>query len=159
MQISVENSALYGWFERPAALIALTARMLIGFGLGIALILQVYMYLLTDFRCEAEGTSLGNSIRCMPAFDMVAIALALVAGIGFAAALFAKQARGDLIDTVFMALCAAILRFLSGLEIATAGWQTALMVLALFVALIALNVFRNSRLPALSGGDVQKPPT
>ncbi|MEM1130099.1 MAG: hypothetical protein AAGH83_06190 [Pseudomonadota bacterium] len=146
MQIRVQDSALYGWFERPAALIALVARMLVGAGLAIALFLQVYMYLLTDWRCAADGTSLGNAIRCIPTLDMIAIALALVAGIGFAAALFAR-ARGDLLDTVLMALTAAILKFLSDLDVLAAGWQTALMVLALFAALVGLCVLRSVLLP------------
>jgi len=133
MQINVQNAALYSWFERPMALIALVARMLLGAGLGIALILKVYMMVLTDWRCAPDVISLGNTIRCTPVIELVSGTLFLVVGFGFAAALFARR-TGDLRELLVMSLVAVILRYISAVEYEGAGWQTALVVMALFAA-------------------------
>ena len=140
MHLRIQDSELFDWMERPTAVIALVARMLVGLGLAIAIVSKVYMQLLTDLRCDPATVSLGNSIRCVPTFDFVAIAIGFVAAVGFTAALFSR-ARVNLFETVMMALVAAILKSLSALAVAVPDWQAALVMFVLFAALILARRF------------------
>ncbi len=140
MHLRIQDSELFDWMERPAAVVALVARMLVGLGLAVAIISKVYMQLLTDLRCEPDAVSLGNSIRCVPTFDFVAIAMGFVAAIGFTAALFSRN-RVNLFETVIMALATAILNSLSSLADAAPDWQVALVLLVLFAALLLARHF------------------
>ncbi|MEM9640826.1 MAG: hypothetical protein AAGA19_04945 [Pseudomonadota bacterium] len=141
MQLRAGDITLFDGFERSVLVIALVARMLVGLGLAIALFLQVYMLVLTDYRCAAEGTSLGNLIRCTDPMAMIAAAITLLAGIGLTATIISPR-RLELIETLMMLLCAVVINFLAGLTIATASWQIALVIFSLFAALGSLLLVR-----------------
>lgn len=141
MHIRSDGIAIFQGLERPVRVIALVARMLTGLGLAIALFLQTYMYILTDLRCDPEAASLGNVIRCTEPLDMVVAALFLVIGIGVAAALFLPQ-RLDLPETVLMVLCVVAIRFVASLDLASATWEIALTLVALFSAIAGLWLLR-----------------
>lgn len=154
MQLRAGDITLFDGFERSVLVIALVARMLVGLGLAIALFLQVYMMILTDHRCEPDGTSLGNLIRCADPMEMIAAAITLIAGIGLAATIFSPR-RLHLIETLTMLLCAVVINFLAGLTIASASWQIALVIVSLFAALGSLMLVRfylpTGRQPASDG--------
>lgn len=142
MQLRADGIKLFTGLERPVLVLAFVARMLVGLGLAIALILQVYMLLLTDYRCEADTTSLGNIIRCADPINLIASAIILLAGIGLASALFTTR-RLALIETIMMILCAVVLRFLADLDMASASWEVASVILSLFGSMLGLLWFRH----------------
>lgn len=142
MQLRADGIKLFSGLERPVLVLAFVARMLVGLGLAIALLLQVYMLLLTDYRCEADATSLGNMIRCADPINLIASAVVLLAGIGLASALFTTR-RPALIETIMMVLCAVVLRFLADLELSSASWEVASVIVSLFGAMLGLLWIRH----------------
>lgn len=144
MQIRIRDTALFDGLERSAVVIATVLRMLVGLGLTVGLVLQVYMFVLTDLTCDAGSATLGNAIRCTSPLEMIAAAIFLVTGIGLASAFFSPR-NLDLPQTVLMVLCGAVISFLAGLTAEGANWQTALVVLALFAAMGSLLVLRMFR--------------
>lgn len=150
MQIRLQDSEMFQGFERSVLVIATVIRMLIGLGLAIALVLKVYMMILTDLACAADGTSLGNAIRCTGILDMVSATIILIAGIGLAAAFFSPR-RIDLPETLLMLLMGVVIAFLADLSIENATWQVALVLVALFSGLGGLLLLK--RLPGKSGED------
>ena len=137
MQLRADGIKLFAGLERPVLVLAFVARMLVGLGLIIALFLQVYMLLLTDYRCETGSTSLGNMIRCADPINLIASAIVLLAGIGLASAFFTTR-RPALIETTMMVLCAVVLRFLADLDMTSASWEVATVIASLFGAMIGL---------------------
>ena len=103
MQLRAGTITLFTGLERPVLVLAFVARMLVGLGVAVALFLQVYMLLLTDYRCEADVTTLGNMIRCVQPIDLIASSVILLAAIGFAVALFTTR-KPELLETVMMVL-------------------------------------------------------
>ena len=137
MQLRADGIKLFSGLERPVLVLAFVARMLVGLGLAIALFLQVYMLLLTDHRCAPDVTSLGNLIRCTDPINLIASAIVLLAGIGLASAFFTTR-RPALIETIMMVLCAVVLRFLADLELSSASWEVASVIVSLFGAMLGL---------------------
>lgn len=118
--------------ERPARLILMICQMILGLGLLIALVLKVYMAVLTDHVCTTETGTLGNAIRCMPTLVLMANVLALAAGIELARALF-QEGLARIIAPIALALAAALLALLAVFP-GAAGWREALLLLALVAA-------------------------
>ncbi|MEM7060542.1 MAG: hypothetical protein AAF557_23425 [Pseudomonadota bacterium] len=118
---------------RPARLIPMICQMILGLALVVALILKVYMAILTDHQCVADSGSLGNLLRCEPMLGLMANFLALSAGFELARCLF-KEGLDRVITPVILALGAAVLKLLTGLEDG-AGWRDALVLLAMVLAI------------------------
>lgn len=70
--------------ERPVTIIATAMNIILGVALAIALVLKIYMLVLTDYVCEADGATLGNLIRCTATLDLVAAFFAATATINAA---------------------------------------------------------------------------
>ena len=91
MNVQQDNSPagkLVRGARRPARLIRTICQMILGAGLAVALILKVYMVVLTDHVCAADSISLGNTIRCTPTLVLLAYVLAISAGFDLAYRLF-----------------------------------------------------------------------
>ena len=58
--------------------------IILGVALAIALVLKIYMLVLTDYVCEPDGATLGNLIRCTATLDLVATFFAATATINAA---------------------------------------------------------------------------
>ena len=144
MQLRTESISIFHGFERPALVIAVVARMLVGLGFAISLILRVYMMVLTDLRCDPAATSLGNLIRCTDPVEAIAAAIVLLAGIGLAAGFFSPRPI-PLIETLTMLMAAVVVRFVGGITAETATWQLALVILALFAAFSSVYLLNGLR--------------
>lgn len=120
--------------ERPARLIRLICQMILAAGLAIALILKVYMVVLTDHQCVADAAGLGNAIRCTPTLTLMAAVLALSAGFDLAYRL-AFGAIEQAITPVILGLSATVLVVISGAGVQAFGWREALVILALSASL------------------------
>ena len=130
--------------ERPAAIVRTALRMILGAGLVVALILKVYMLVLTDYACVAEETSLGALIRCAGALDLIGYSLAVAAGIEVAASLFIRS-RPGLRNAITLALAAALALALARDVGGDAGWRASLSVGALVVSLIMIRALWDYR--------------
>ena len=125
--------------ERPAFTLMIVCQMLIGLGLAIALILKVYMLVFTNQVCLADGTTLGNMIRCAQTLELLAQFLIMVAGFRFAALMF-TMTPFQLLEPLLLALTGVLLLFLSNLSIAAATWYFSLIVLVLFGSMSSIFV-------------------
>lgn len=150
MQIRLQDSEIFQGFERSVLVIATVLRMIIGLGLAVALVLKVYMLVLTDLTCAEDGTSLGNTIRCTEILDMVSASIILIAALGLSAAFFSPR-RINLPETLLMMLMGVVIAFVADLTIANATWQVAIVLVALFSGLGGLLLLK--RLPGKSGED------
>ena len=128
--------------ERPAFTLMIVCQMLIGLGLAIALILKVYMLVFTNQVCLADGTTLGNMIRCAQTLELLAQFLIMVAGFRFAALMF-TMTPFQLLEPLLLALTGVLLLFLSNLSIAAATWYFSLIVLVLFGSMSSIFVARS----------------
>ena len=126
---------LRGGAVRPADVIRTVCLLILGAGLAIALILKVYLAVLTDHVCVADEATIGNLIRCTPTLSLTAYALALAAGFELARQLFGEDDK-RLLSPLVMGTTAAMFSVLSGMMSAAPGWRDALVILAL-VATIA----------------------
>ncbi len=126
---------------RPAKIIRSICQMIIGAGLAVALVLKVYMMVLTDYQCVPEVATLGNAIRCTSSLEFAAYALALAAGFELAYLLF-EDTLERVMRPLLFAISASFLLLLSGLSTETANWQIALTVLALTASLTGGLAFR-----------------
>ena len=124
-------------FLRPARILAAVLRLLLAAGFTIALVLKVYMIVLTDHTCEADAASLGNTIRCTPILVLLGYALALTAAIEFALRLLIDTPRRFLAPVV-QALLAVLVLFLARVETDGATWEAALFLVAATALLLAL---------------------
>ena len=131
--------------ERPVRLIHTICQMILGLGLAIALILKVYMAVLTDHVCAGDLVTLGNAIRCSSTLMLLAYALAVSAGLELARRLVGEQSGRTQVP-VSLALGAATLSVLGSILGDGAGWEDALVVVAL---VFCIGWYQ--RLPA--GGD------
>lgn len=141
---------LYRAFERPAQVVAIVARMLLGLGLAAALVLKVYMAIFTDRACLADVDTLGNAIRCAPTLDLVAQTLLFAAGFGAASALFSARPY-DLAAPLLIGVVAVLMQVLSDVVGSPSPWQTAIILTAMLVLLA--GVFFALRLPARAPTD------
>lgn len=127
--------------ERPARVVLVVCRMILGAGVAVAMILKVYMAVLTDHACVTDTVSLGNAIRCTPTLELMAYALALSAGLDLAYRLFAGSIE-QVVTPLMLGLGATFLLVIAGLGAETSKWQAALLILALSVALGGLFYLR-----------------
>jgi len=128
---------LYRFFSRPAYLVKVICQMLLGFGLAIALITKVYMFVLTDYQCMADTNSLGNSIRCTDTLAIMAYGLALSAGFELAYRMFSEGIHGA-IDPLIVGVSSAFLFIVSSLSLESVNWQIALLITSLTLTVGAL---------------------
>ena len=125
--------------ERPAFTLMIVCQMLIGLGLAIALVLKVYMLVFTNQTCLADGTTLGNMIRCVQTLELLAQFLIMVAGFRFAALMFTKTPF-QLLEPLLLALTGVFLLFLSDLSLAVSTWYLSLIMLVLFGAMSSVFI-------------------
>ena len=136
--------------ERPVTIIATAMNIILGVALAIALVLKIYMLVLTDYVCEPDGATLGNLIRCTAMLDLVAAVLAAAAALNAATALIVPS-----IEYFSRALgFAAAAAFVSLMGAYVAGdydWRMTLASTALFAIIFAAMSWRrlwNSMLPS-----------
>ena len=133
---------------RPARIIRSVCQMVLGAGLAMALVLKVYMLVLTDYQCSADAASLGNMIRCHSTLEIMSYALALAAGFELAGLLF-ERSMERAIRPLLLGLSAAFLLLISGLDADSASWRMAATIavlsLSLFGGLAFLDWVRRSR--------------
>lgn len=122
--------------ERPARLIRTICQMLLGLGLAIALILKVYMLILTDHQCEADVKSLGNLIRCTPTLVMVGYAVALSAGFAVAYRLIAGSVGRFILRPVLLGVASVLIIYVAQFDPVAADWRRALELGTLAVLLL-----------------------
>lgn len=145
----LENSPavnLYRFAARPAYLIKVICQMLTGLGIAIALIVKVYMFVLTDYQCVADENTLGNRIRCGDTLAIMAYGLALSAGFEMAFRMFREGIAGA-IDPLIVGVCSAFLLIISSLSLDNASWQVAMLLASLTLSVAAL-LFCRERLNA-----------
>ncbi len=123
--------------ERPARLVRTICQMILGAGLAVALILKVYMVVLTDHACTADASSLGNAIRCTPSLMLMAYALALSAAFDLAYRFF-REGIDQAISPMILAVSAALLGVLGHVQSGNVGWREAILMLALVGAIAGL---------------------
>lgn len=137
--MSAPNDTFLLAIERPALIVKSVLQMILGAGLVIALIIKVYMLVLTDLVCTGEGGSLGEAIRCADTFQIVGYVFALAAGFE-GASLFFSRVGADMLQTLMLAVTATLFLALSVQMNGVADWRLSLAILTL-AALIAGNVF------------------
>lgn len=137
--------------ERPALIVKSVLQMILGAGLVVALIIKVYMLVLTDLVCMGEGGSLGEAIRCADTFQIVGYVFALAAGFE-GASLFFRRAGADLLQTLMLAVTATLFLALSVQMNGIADWRLSLAIFMLAV-LIAGIVFGRAWLGGTKEGD------
>ncbi len=123
--------------SRIAGVVRIVANMILGAGLAVTLVLKVYMLVLTDHACTADGTSLGNLIRCTDSLDLLSAVLALVAGVELALVIFASRFE-EILTPIFLAVLSALLALLAIVSGDGAGWQLALLLTAIVLTLSAV---------------------
>ena len=119
--------------ERPALIIKTVLQMILGAGLVVALIVKVYMLVLTDLVCTGDGGSLGEAIRCADTLEITGYVFALAAGIE-GASLFFRRAF-DLIRTLTLAVAGAMFIALSVQMNGVADWRLSLAIFTLAVVI------------------------
>ncbi|MEM9063115.1 MAG: hypothetical protein AAGD13_21855 [Pseudomonadota bacterium] len=130
---------------RPARLIRTILQIILGIGLAIALILKVYMVVLTDHVCTADETSLGNVIRCTGTLHLMAYVLAISAGFELAYRLF-FAGNEQVMTPVILGFAAAILFTLGRLPEDPLGWRDAIVLVTLTVGMAGILWLRE-RIP------------
>lgn len=128
-------------FRRPSQVVLIVCQMLLGLALTIALIVKFYMLILSDQVCLPDAATLGNMIRCSNVAMMLGQFVLAVAGFRLAALLFDPGLR-DLPHMLLLAVSGAFLLVLAGLPGQGADWRSALLLLALTVALGAVHIAR-----------------
>ncbi len=124
-------------FERPGRVVATVLRIILALGIAVALILKVYMIVLTDHICAPDGTSLGNTIRCTPALALLGYGLALSAIIDFAYRLL-LDTRRRFLPPFTQGVLSFLALYFAEIDPSAAGWQQALFLLASGALLISL---------------------
>lgn len=142
--MSTPNDTFLLAIERPALIVKSVLQMILGAGLVIALIVKVYMLVLTDLVCGGDGASLGEAIRCADTFQIVGYVFALAAGFE-GASLFFRRAGADMLQTLMLAVTATLFLALSVQMNGVADWRLSLAIFTLAV-LIAGIVFGRARL-------------
>ncbi len=132
--MSAPNDTFLLAIERPALIVKSVLQMILGAGLVIALIVKVYMLVLTDLVCTGEGGSLGEAIRCTDTLQITGYVFALAAGIE-GASLFFRRAGADLSQTLMLAVAAALFIALSVQMGGQADWRLSLSIFTLSVVI------------------------
>ena len=117
--------------ERPAIIVATAMNVILGLALAIALILKIYMLVLTDHVCTADGTTLGNIIRCTTTLEMIAAFFAATAMINAAVILLVPRIE-FFSRTLGFAAAAAFISLMSAFTGGDYNWQLTLASTALF---------------------------
>ena len=123
--------------ERPALIVKSVLQMILGAGLVVALIVKVYMLVLTDLVCTGEGASLGEAIRCTDTLQITGYVFALAAGIE-GASLFFRRAGAGLLQTLMLAVAAALFIALSGQMNGDVNWRLSLAIFTLAVLIAGI---------------------
>ena len=134
--MNAQNDTFLLAIERPALIVKSVLQMILGAGLVIALIIKVYMLVLTDLTCAGDVVSLRNSIRCTDTFQLVGYIFALTAGIE-AASLFFRRSI-DLTQTLTLAVAAAMFIALSVQMNGAADWRLSLAIFTLAVVIAGI---------------------
>ena len=148
--MSAPTNAFFLAIERPALIIKTILQMILGAGLVIALIVKVYMLVLTDLVCTGETASLGEAIRCTDTLQITGFVFALAAGIEGASLFFRRAA--DLLQTMMLSVAAALFITLSVQLDGVADWRLSLAIFTL-ATIIAGLVFGRRWLDSARGGD------
>ena len=148
--MSAPTNAFFLAIERPALIIKTILQMILGAGLVIALIVKVYMLVLTDLVCTGEAASLGEAIRCTDTLQITGFVFALAAGIEGASLFFRRAA--DLVQTMMLSVAAALFITLSVQLDGVADWRLSLAIFTL-ATIIAGLVFGRRWLDSARGGD------
>lgn len=149
--MSAPDNAFFLAIERPALIIKTVLQMILGAGLVVALIVKVYMLVLTDLVCTGEGGGLGDAIRCADTLQITGYVFALAAGIEAASLFFRRSA--DMIRTIMLAVVAALFIALSVQMNGVADWRLSLAIFTLAVVIAALVFGRRWLDSARGGGD------
>ena len=131
--MSAPDNTFFLAIERPALIIKTVLQMILGAGLVVALIVKVYMLVLTDLVCTGESGSLGEAIRCADTLQITGYVFALAAGIE-GASLFFRRAF-DLIRTLTLAVGGAMFIALSVQMEGVADWRLSLAIFTLAVVI------------------------
>ena len=148
--MSAPTNAFFLAIERPALIIKTILQMILGAGLVIALIVKVYMLVLTDLVCTGEAASLGEAIRCTDTLQITGFVFALAAGIEGASLFFRRAA--DLVQTMMLSVAAALFITLSVQLDGVADRRLSLAIFTL-TTIIAGLVFGRRWLDSARGGD------
>lgn len=148
--MSEPSNAFFLAIERPALIIKTILQMILAAGLVVALIVKVYMLVLTDLVCTGEGASLGEAIRCTDTLQITGYVFALAAGVEAASLFFRRNA--DIVQTLMLAVVAAFLIVLSTQLDGAADWRLSLAIFTLAVVIAGL-VFGRRWLDSARGGD------
>lgn len=116
-------------FSRPTRIVAAVLRILLAVGFAIAVVLKVYMIILTDHVCADGLATLGNTIRCTSVLTMLGQALALSAALEFALRLLLGRSRRFVVPLT-QAMVAFLVLYLARLETVQPTWESALFLVA-----------------------------
>lgn len=132
--------------QRPVRLVNMVCQMILGLGLAVALILKVYMAVLTDHSCVADAATLGNTIRCTPTLTLLGYVLALSAGFELACRMFGSDAE-RVTGPIVLGLAAATLSVLGDIQSGETAWKTTVLVVLLVICMAGLAWLRRYLLP------------
>ena len=125
--------------ERPVTIIATAMSIILGVALAIALVLKIYMLVLTDYVCEADGATLGNLIRCTATLELVAAFFAVAATINAATILIVPRIE-FFSRTLGFAAAAAFVSLMGAYVAGHYDWRMTLASTALFaVVFLAMS--------------------
>ncbi|MEP4625640.1 MAG: hypothetical protein ABJP90_01550 [Paracoccaceae bacterium] len=133
------SAAFVAAFRKPSWVVVMVCQLLLGLALLITLVVKLYMLVLSEHGCTADGETLGNMIRCISTTELLANFIITLAGFRLVNLLF-DPAIGQVLNVIFLALCGALLQFLSRLDAITPNWQAAMMLLS-FVASLSVLYF------------------
>ncbi|MCY3983726.1 MAG: hypothetical protein OXD29_02070 [Roseovarius sp.] len=135
---------------RPAMIIRTACQMMLGAGLTITLVIKIYMLVLTDYQCDINALSLGNSIRCRGVLEITSYTLALAAGFELGHLLF-RDTMEKAVRPLLLGTSAAIIMTLSNLVEGNSNWTIALIIAVLSIALFGGMAFYRWTLQKLEG--------
>lgn len=127
--------------ERPVTIIATAMSIILGVALAIALVLKIYMLVLTDYVCEPDGATLGNLIRCTATLDMVAAFFAAAATINAATMLIVPRIE-HFLRALGFAAAAAFVSLMGAYAAGDYDWRMTLASSALFAIILAAMSWR-----------------
>ena len=137
--------------ERPMTIIATAMGIILGVALAIALVLKIYMLVLTDYACEADGATLGNLIRCTATLELVAAFLAAAATINAATVLIVPRIE-YFSRTLGFGAAAAFVSLMGAYVAGDYDWRMTLASTALFVIVFLAMSWRRFWNSVLPGG-------
>lgn len=127
--------------ERPVIIIATAMSIILGVALAIALVLKIYMLVLTDYVCDADGATLGNLIRCTATLDLVAAFLAAAATINAATVLIVPRIE-YFSRTLGFGAAAAFVALMGAYVAGDHDWRLTLASTALFAIVFSAMSWR-----------------